>query len=635
MSKEEKQAFFSTVCCLIFLISGKTIELMDVSFYPLLFVIAIVSGGWKQTFEGVSELIHEKTLNVDLLMALAAIGACLIGNWFEGAMLTFIFCLSGALEEYATNKSTKEITALMNLSPSTALKLTPDNKTIETDVNDLIISDLVFVPKGSAVPIDGILLDDHSSIDESAISGESIPVEKRKGEEVFGGTINTGQAFTMKVTKTSKNTLFAQIIKLVENAQSETSATASFIEKIENSYVKIVLLAVPLVILITHFIVGWSFQESFYRGMVLLVVASPCALVASATPATLSAISNGAKKGVLFKSGKNLEQLADLKAVSFDKTGTLTQGKPRVTDFHALDPDPLIPRLFASMEAQSTHPLALATVRFFENETRISNLKVEEKAGYGLEADYAGYTWSLGKTAQYTEDSEIGDMIRAWRNDGKTLIFLSKNQRLMAMLALIDLPKKDTASMISYFKNENIHTTMLTGDHEGSAAFVAKAVGIDDYYANCLPQEKTVLVQELKEKYTVNAMVGDGINDAPALATATIGVAMGEGTDVAMDVSDIVLMKNDLNKLVYSHRLAKKLKRIVKQNIIFSLTVIALLIISNFAQFLNLPLGVIGHEGSTILVIFNGLRMLLPLKDLSSDQNDTKCLECPLYQVSH
>lgn len=628
MSKEERQAFGSTIFCLLFLLAGKALEMNLLSFYPIFFALAIIFGGWKQTYEGLAELVKDKTLNVDLLMALAAIGACLIGNWFEGAMLTFIFCLSGALEEYATNKSTKEITALMNLSPTTALKVT-ENGTQEVEVKALALDDTVLVPKGSSIPIDGLILDVATTIDEASITGESIPVEKNKNETVFGGTINTGNAFKMQVTKTSGETLFAQIIQLVENAQNEKSQTASFIEKIENIYVKLVLISVPLMILATHFILGWDFSESFYRGMVLLVVASPCALVASATPATLAAISNGAKNGILFKSGRDLEQLSELNAITFDKTGTLTKGKPRVTNFINLTEDELIPQILFSMEHASTHPLANAIVDFFHQETLL-DLTVEEKAGFGLTTNFAGAEWTLGKAA--LSEEKISN-VETWLEQGKTVIYLSRNQKIVALLALLDLPQKNTADVIEYFKNENVHTTMLTGDNAGAAAAIAEKVGIDDFKANCLPQEKTALVAEQKEKYGINAMVGDGINDAPALATATIGVAMGEGTDVAMDVSDMVLMKNDLSKLAYSHQLAKKMRRIVKQNIVFSLAVIILLIASNFLQFLSLPLGVVGHEGSTILVIFNGLRLLLPLKDLSSQKN-AKCNDCPLQHIS-
>lgn len=627
MSKKERNAFLSTLFCLTLLIIGKILMGLGQPIYPLFFILAIISGGWKQTYEGINELIHERTLNVDLLMALAAIGACLIGNWFEGAMLTFIFCLSGALEEYATNKSTKEITALMNVAPNEALKIV-DGEHITVPVDELKLGDLVFVPKGQAVPIDGRMLG-ASSIDESAISGESVPVEKALHDEAFGGTINLGQAFTLEVTKSSNDTLFAQILRLVENAQNEQSATATFIEKIENVYVKIVLITVPLMILFTHFLLGWSFTESFYRGMVLLVVASPCALVASATPATLAAISNGAKKGILFKSGKTLEKLSELRAISFDKTGTLTQGKPRVTDYKTFSDDPVIPQMFFSMERQSTHPLAVAITNFFKDEEALE-LQVEERAGFGLEASYLNHVWQLGKPTE----TQQHPLIEAWHEEGKTVVVLSRNEQIIALLALMDLPKPFTNDVISYFHEQEVKTVMLTGDNPGAAKYVAQQLGLDDYHGGCLPTDKTKLVKQQQEDYTVNAMVGDGINDAPALATASIGIAMGEGTDVAMEVSDMVLMKNDLTKLMYSHRLAKKMKRIVRQNIIFSLAVIAVLIASNFLQFLSLPLGVVGHEGSTILVILNGLRMLMPLKEMTN-LDETKCTTCPLYKAAH
>lgn len=627
MNTQEKKAFLSTLFCLIFLISGKIFMTFNSPYFPLVFILAIIIGGWKQTFEGLSELFHEKTLNVDLLMALAAIGACLIGNWFEGAILTFIFCLSGALEEYATNKSTKEITALMNVTPKEALKVV-NGEQLLVPIDALKLNDRVFVPKGAAVPIDGTILA-ASSVDESAITGEAVPVDKNPGDEVFGGTINVGQAFTLAVTKTSNDTLFSQILRLVENAQKEQSATATFIEKLENRYVKIVLIAVPLMILATHFILGWSFTESFYRGMVLLVVASPCALVASATPATLAAISNGAKHGILFKSGKTLEKLAELQAISFDKTGTLTQGKPRVTKYKTFSADPIIPRIFYSMERQSTHPLAIAIVNFFENEENLE-LQVEEKAGIGLETVYSDQTWRLGKP---TKKQLVQPIIAQWHNEGKTVVTLTNDEKLVAIIALMDLPKPFTKEIIDYFDAQAVQTVMLTGDNHGSASFVAQQLDLADFHSDLLPADKTTLVQQQQENYPVNAMVGDGINDAPALATASIGVAMGEGTDVAMEVSDMVLMKNDLTKLRYSHQLAKKMQRVVRQNILFSLSVILLLIASNFLQFLSLPLGVIGHEGSTILVIMNGLRMLIPLKELTHS-NSQRCTTCPLYQAT-
>ncbi|MGC6767641.1 heavy metal translocating P-type ATPase [Enterococcus sp. LJL51] len=613
---KEKQALVATVLCLTLMATGFILEKTAISFYPLIFILAIFIGGFKQTKEGLIDTIENKHLNVDLLMALAAIGACIIGNWFEGAMLTFIFCLSGALEEYATNKSKKEISNLINMQPETALKINNDGKTAETPVAELAIDDLVLVPKGSSIPIDGFLISGESTVDEAAISGESVPVDKSVGDELFGGTINSGEAFTMKVAKKSEDTLFAKIIRLVDEAQNTPSQTASFIDKIENIYVKAVLIIVPLMILIPFLFLGWSWNESFYRGMVLLVVASPCALVASATPATLAAISNGAKNGVLFKGGIYLENLADLKAIAFDKTGTLTRGIPAVTDAVFLTKDSDALDILLAMEQRSSHPLAQAIVRFY-SEHQIQNdygqLDVQNVVGSGMETTVNGTTWRIGKAAFGTDtssDNHLHQQTEQLYSEGKTVIYLFKENTVVAYFGLLDLPKPEAAGVLAYFKEQGVHTTMITGDHLQTAQAVARELAIDEIHAGCLPEDKTTLIKEQKAAYGVNAMVGDGINDAPALANAAIGVAMGEGTDVAMDVADMVLMKNDLSKLQMSHLLSKKLKKIVVQNMIFSVAVIMLLIFSNLFQVISLPLGVIGHEGSTILVILNGLRML-------------------------
>ncbi|OEG17994.1 cadmium-translocating P-type ATPase [Enterococcus termitis] len=612
---KDKKAILATVACFIFMIAGLILEKFGVSFYFISFLLAILFGGFKQTKEGLIDTITNKHMNVDLLMALAAIGACIIGNWFEGAMLTFIFCLSGALEEYTTNKSKKEIASLMNLQPETAYLLDSTGKTTEVPVKKLQIGDTLLVPKGASIPIDGTLASGSSAIDEAAITGESIPVEKKAEDPLFGGTINLGEAFTMTVTKNSEDTLFAKIIRLVDEAQNTPSQTASFIEKLENSYVKVVLIAIPLMILIPYFFLGWSWNESFYRGMVLLVVASPCALVASATPATLAAISNGARNGVLFKGGVYLENLAGLKAIAFDKTGTLTKGKPIVTDAVFLKDKQQALDILVAMERQSTHPLAQAVIARFEDEsvTHYEQLEVKNVVGFGMETTIEETKWRLGKIT-FNDSSSIDpathDQIDQLQKDGKTVIYLFEDQTIVAYLGLLDIPKPEAKQVIDYFKQAGIRTTMITGDQEKTALAVANELAIDEVHANCLPEEKTVLIKQQKERYTINAMVGDGINDAPALANAAIGVAMGDGTDIAMDVADVVLMQNDLEKLQMSHLLSKKLKRIVTQNILFSASVILILILSNFFQIINLPLGVIGHEGSTILVILNGLRLL-------------------------
>lgn len=631
---EEKKALLATFLCLVFMILGFILETTGAFFYPISFILAILFGGFKQTRAGLLDTFENKHLNVDLLMALAAIGACIIGNWFEGAMLTFIFCLSGALEEYTTNKSKKEISSLMNLQPETAFLLDTFGKTTEVAVTELQIGDNLLVPKGARIPIDGVLTKGSSTFDEAAITGESIPVEKGIKEELFGGTINLGEAVTMTVNKNSEDTLFAKIIRLVDEAQNTPSQTATFIEKLENIYVKVVLIAIPMMILIPYLFLGWSWNESFYRGMVLLVVASPCALVAAATPATLAAISNGARNGVLFKGGVYLENLASLKAIAFDKTGTLTCGVPVVTDAVFLKNKQAGLNILLAMERQSTHPLAQAIINRFDDEgtETYSQIEVNNIIGFGMETTVDSVNWRVGKSSfnnQMVLSNNIQAEINQLQTDGKTVIYLSQNQEIIAYFGLLDVPKPEAKRVIHYFKQAGIHTTMITGDHEKTAAAVAAELEVDELFANCLPEDKTKLIQEQKETFGVNVMVGDGVNDAPALANAAIGVAMGEGTDIAMDVADIVLMQNDLEKLQMSHLLSKKLKRIVTQNIAFSASIILLLILSNFFQIINLPLGVIGHEGSTILVILNGLRMLksIPIEKSSTAQYSSQTAE--------
>ncbi|WP_165006133.1 MULTISPECIES: heavy metal translocating P-type ATPase [unclassified Enterococcus] len=638
MEKPTKKAFIATIGCLVLIVLGLFVQQLNVAFTPLFYIGAIIIGGYKQTSEGLSELWNHRTLNVDLLMALAAIGACLIGNYFEGAMLTFIFCLSGALEEYTTSKSQKEITALMNLQPQTAQRFLSDGELEEIDVSKLNINDRVFVAKGAAIPIDGVLESDQAAIDEAAISGESIPIEKRLGDEVYAGTLNQGNPLTLRVTKTSSETVFAKIIQLVEEAQNTPTQTASFIERIENTYVKLILISVPLMILLPHYFLGWSWEESFYRGMVLLVVASPCALVASATPASLAALSNSAKNGILIKGGIYLEQLSELKAIAFDKTGTLTRGKPVVTDTFFFKDQELAQQILVAMEKKTTHPLASAILNHFDLQLpkEIQQLPIEEVTGFGLKTRYQEAEWKVGKHAYDPKKMNVTpatkEKIKQLEEQGKTVIFLSRDDELIAVLGLLDIPKPNTKNVISYFRAQNIHTSMITGDNVGTAKAIAEQVGINHCYAGCTPSEKTAQIQKEKEQYKVNAMVGDGVNDAPALAAASIGVAMGQGTDAAMDIADIVLIKNDLSKLAYSHRLSLKMRRIIKQNIVFSVSVIVLLILSNFLQFLNLPLGVVGHEGSTILVILNGLRLLRPLP--MQNKKEKRCASCPLYKAN-
>lgn len=582
-----------------------------------LFISAFIIGGYYQGKEGIMELVKDRSLNVDILMVLAAVGASIIGFWLEGALLIFIFSLSGSLEIYTTNKSTDAISHLMKLTPDTALLLTEEGRTEEVETEDLKIGDCVLVPKGSAIPIDGQLISQYGLIDESAVSGESVPVSKQAEDEVIGGTVNVSQPIKVRVTTDYSDTLFAKIIRLVDEAQGTPSQTATFIESIETHYVKIVLVFVPVMILVFLYILNWGFTESFYRGMVLLTVASPCALMASASPATLSAISNGAKNGVLYKGGSYLENFSQISAVAFDKTGTLTEGTPKVTDvvFNDQSYGKEIQQVVVAMEKQSSHPLARAVVDHLstEKDERLIHFDlINEVEGKGMEG-YAGTdSYKIGKKEFVVKEEDVPLAIEAMirQGEGKTVLYVSKNDELVAYIALLDLPASGAKETVDYFKRQNIRTLMITGDNQATGESIGSLLGVDEVIANCLPDEKAELILELKKRYGTIVMVGDGINDAPALANASIGIAMGAGTDLAMEAADVVLVKNDLQQLSYSHKLSRRLNRIIMQNVVFSIAVIVFLIIVNLLQLINLPLGVIGHEGSTILVILNGLRLL-------------------------
>lgn len=582
-----------------------------------IFILAFLIGGYFKAKEGIQDTIEEKELNVEMLMIIAAIGAAIIGYWMEGAILIFIFALSGALETYTMNRSQKEISALMDIQPEEALRIM-DDKEERVHISELALGDHVLVKPGERIPTDGNIVRGESAIDEAAITGESIPLEKKQGDGVYAGTMNVNGSIVVEVTKLSTETLFQKIINLVQNAQSEKSPSQQFLERFEGPYVKIVLVVVAVMMVLPHFLLGWSWNETFYRAMILLVVASPCALVASIMPATLSAISNGARKGILFKGGVHLENLSHLQAIAFDKTGTLTKGKPEVTDVVVRENITQEEFLYivGSIESYSNHPLAQAITAYAKKNTpkplqRPDHL--DDKAGWGVKGNLHEKEYLVGKANFVGTDAakvfENG-VAETFTNEGKTVVYVSDEAGIVGILALKDVIRKETVEAIKQLQALQVQTIMITGDSERTAAAIAKQAAIGKYVAECLPETKVETVKTLKEEYNIVGMVGDGINDAPALATANVGIAMGEGSDVALETADVVLMKNDLVKIAEAIKLSKRMNKIIKQNVIFSITVIMLLISSNFLQFIDLPFGVIGHEGSTILVILNGLRLL-------------------------
>ena len=585
----------------------------------ILFSLASLTAGYHVVvLEGIGETIENTkrqkrfTPNSHVLTGLAALGASFLGNFGEGTLLILIFSGAHFLEEYAEGRSKREITKLLEMNPTTARRIMPDGKTEIVDVSALKVGDRLQVLNGDQVPIDGLILSGNTAIDESAINGESIPKEKAEGDMVFGSTINGTGTFTMQVTKENKDTVFAKILQLVSQNQSNQTRAASIIQRLEPRYVNFVLLVIPLVVVLAPLLFDWTWPQSVYRGLVLLVAASPCALAAATVSVTLSATSNLAKKGVLSKGSSYLSQLANIKAIAFDKTGTLTRGKPKVTNYYFADSvnEEELVDVIVALEKESNHPLASAILEKFEAKNKLA-IAVTNQIGKGLTGDYQGKSYRIGKPTSFTDvDDTLAQRNAEWASHGQTVVYVAENEKVIGLIALMDVPSEHAGTTIDYFKKQGIHTTLITGDSEMTGKAVAEQLGVDEVIANVMPEDKSRIIDEQKAKHGLVAMVGDGVNDAPALVNADIGIAMGDGTDVAVDVSDLVLMQSNLAKLVQAHRVSKKMNKVVWQNIYFSMAVVVFLVTVSLLGLTDIAISVIVHEGSTIVVILNGLRLL-------------------------
>lgn len=586
----------------------------------MLYILSYAAGGWLKAKEGMETLIKERELDVNLLMVAAALGAASIGYWNEGAMLIFIFALSGALESYTMERSKKDISSLMALKPELALRI-EDGKMTLVSIDELKVSDLILVKPGELIPADGIIHKGFSAVNQSSITGESVPMDKSQGDEVFAGTLNGEGVLYIEVSQTSDATVFAKIIRLVEEAENEVPQSERFMKRFEAIYAKIVVAVTLVIIFAVPFVLGWSFGNSFYKAMVFLVVASPCALVASIMPALLSAISNRARRGILFKGGAHMENMALTSVVAFDKTGTLTAGEPQVTDIIAAngyDRKELL-AVIASVEQLSEHPLAKAIVRKAEEEELelLPAESVTSVTGWGMEGRVGAKQWRIGKTdvLDRMDDCEEGVYWKQQRTvlgaEGKTVSVILDGERVAGLVALQDVVRPQAAAAVRKLQAIGVKVAMLTGDRSETAQVIARQTGVDLIYSDLLPEEKVLYVKKLREEYGHVVMVGDGVNDAPALATATVGMGMGmSGSSTALEVADVVLMNDNIEEIAGTIKLARRARRIVKQNMVFAITVIVLLMSGNFLTGIALPFGVVGHEGSTILVILNALRLL-------------------------
>lgn len=583
----------------------------------LLYVAAYIIGGYRKAWEGLQTLITEHDLDVDLLMVVAAIGAASIGYWPDGAILICIFSLSGTLEGYTMQKTNKAIRSIMKLRPEKALVFRGDNEFL-VKVEDLRKGDLVLIKPGERIPADGVINEGTSAINQASITGESIPVDKTIGNEVFAGTINGQGALIVEVTKPSEATLLARIIRLVQEAQSELPPSQLFVEKFEGIYAKIVVTGAVLLMVLPPFILDWTWDRTIYRAMIFLVVASPCALVSSIMPAMLSGISNGARNGILFKGGVHLENTGGIKVVAFDKTGTLTEGTPIVTDvipFEGHTQDDVL-RLTAGLESLSEHPIAKAIVKTAKdkglNFHGASHLQAVP--GLGVRGLVNNIEFQIGKselieTINLTEEQVHA--IQLLEAQGKTVIFIASQNKLNGIIAIQDILRSKAKETINALKKMNITVAMLTGDTYSTAKALAEKAGVDVVYAGLYPEQKVEVIKKLASRYGKVAMVGDGVNDAPALAASSVGIAMGAaGTDVALETANVVLMADDLSKVPYAISLGRRTNKVVKQNLSLAIGVVILLTAGTFIGNVNLPAGVIGHEGSTLLVILSGLRLL-------------------------
>ncbi len=578
--------------------------------------------------------LRERTLDVDLLMVLAALGAAVVGAPFEGALLLFLFSFSNVLQRYAMERTQRAIESLLTLRPDRALKKF-GGRTEAVPVDSLVVGDTVVVRPGELLPVDGRVSEGSSSVDESSLTGESMPVSKAVGAVVFAGTMNQSGALEVTVTRKSEDSTLARMVELVAEAQAEKSNTQRFLEKAEQGYAAGVIGFTALVFLIPWMAMGDSFSEAFYRAMTLMVVASPCALVIS-TPATvLSAIGGAARRGILIKGGAHLEVAARVDIVAIDKTGTLTTGKPAVTDVIVQGatvpltrdrPGPEARALLAiaaAVEAKSEHPLAAAIVKGAnEHGIEIPVARgFQSTPGKGAEASIEGGRYVIGSGRFFKESGASGmdafeEATALLQAKGKTCVWLgergAESLQVRGVLALADTLRPEARDFAARLHSQGVRKiVMLTGDQEAVARAIAEESGVDEYRAALLPADKVAAIRQLKTEGTV-MMIGDGVNDAPALATANLGVAMGAaGTDVAMETADVVLMGDRLENIPLMLGMARHARRVLTQNLTFAGGVIVVLIAAALGFNLALPLGVVGHEGSTVIVCLNGLRLLI------------------------
>lgn len=600
---------------------------------PLLFITSMLTGGSSMLKTGLQNLIRLE-FDMRTLMTVAVIGGVIIGEWAEVAIVVILFALSEALERFSMERARQSISSLMNIAPKEAL-IKRNGHEMTVHVNDIEVGDIMVVKPGQKIAMDGVIVDGYSAVNQAAITGESVPVEKSRDDEVFAGTLNEEGLLEVKITKLVEDTTISKIIHLVEEAQGERAPAQAFIDKFAKYYTPAIMVIALLVAVMPPLFFGAAWSTWVYQGLAVLVVGCPCALVISTPISIVSAIGNAAKKGVLIKGGVHLEEMGGLKAIAFDKTGTLTKGVPVMTDYQLID-DSLdekeVLSIISALEYRSGHPLASAIIKEAEdNNVPYTDLPVEDfysVTGKGIQGRINGEVYYIGKPALFNEmntsgfSSAVENKVKALQDQGKTVMIAGTGESIQAIIAVADEVRESSREVIDKLHQAGIgKTVMLTGDNRSTALAIGERVGVTDVHSELMPHEKLDVIRQLKTKYDHVGMVGDGVNDAPALAASTVGIAMGgAGTDTALETADVALMGDDLRKLPFTIKLSRKTLNIIKANIAFAIgiKIIALLLV--IPGWLTLWIAILSDMGATLIVALNGMRLMRVEEDEAGDE---------------
>ncbi|WKA48076.1 heavy metal translocating P-type ATPase [Geobacillus zalihae] len=616
--RKENRNVFASVALLLF---GVAADAADKGMLAIaMYLAAIVIGGYSLFWTGLRNLVSWQ-FDMKTLMTIAILGATAIGEWQEGAVVVILFAISEALERYSMENARRSIASLMEMAPVEAIiRRGPEEMTVP--VEDVRVGDVMIVKPGGKIALDGIVISGASTVNEAAITGESLPVEKTVGDAVFAGTLNGEGFLEVEVTKRADETTLAKMIDLVEEAQAERAPMQAFVDRFARYYTPFVIVTALLIALVPPLVMGGEWLDWIYRGLAVLVIGCPCALVISTPVAIVTAIGNAARRGVLIKGGVYLEQIGRLRAVALDKTGTLTEGKPAVTNVVVYEGtrEQLL-AIAAAIEKRSQHPLASAIIRKAEEEGApfldASVDAFQSLTGKGVKAAVGNETYYIGSPALFTSligklPDEAEKQISAFRDEGKTVMAVGTTDRLLGLIAAADQLRPSAPETVAALRRLGVaEVVMVTGDHEQTAQAIGRQAGVSDIRAGLLPEQKLSAIRELKQRCGITAMVGDGVNDAPALAAADIGVAMGgAGTDAALETADVVLMADDLRQLPYTVHLGRRTLAVIRQNIAVALGLKVLALVAAVPGWLTLWLAVFADMGATLLVTFNSMRLL-------------------------